>query len=345
MLNVTSAYKTIPNRKPRMAPPSIQPLVFVRLLADRQRQLDAVLWHADPADAERLDTTLTQPEWSELSPQLPCLWADSEVARWSPDCLAALASSGGTPIHQAQVCQCNTDFLPDATAQWISGQWYLQPPTHAGKAQSTSRTLTLQLMQLVNTDADTRELEDVFRRDASLSYQLLKLVNSAAMRRSREITSFTQAILLLGRQQLKRWLNLLMFAARDGDDRGNLLLAHVSLRGRGMELLAQASGLDRAMQEQAFMTGMFSLLGVLFGSPLPELLAPLQLGEDMNAALLRHEGELGTLLRDWLAIEQADAPAVRAALAERGVAPQEHNQALLQACQWMLGLTRVGAMA
>lgn len=332
-------------RKHRMTFPSVQPLVFVRLLADRQRQLDAVLWHADPVGAQGLETTLKLPEWTALCQDLSCLWAAPEVTQWSAESQALLAASHATLLDPASVSHNDTAFPADSSAQWVCGTWYLQPPARSSNAQSASRTLTLRLMQLVNTDADTRELEDVFRRDATLSYQLLKLVNSAAMRRSREITSFTQAILLLGRQQLKRWLNLLMFAARDGDERGNLLLAHVSLRGRGMELLAQASGLDRSMQEQAFMTGMFSLLGVLFGSPLPELLAPLQLGEDMNAALLRHEGELGALLRDWQAIEQADATAVRTALAERGVAPHEYNQAMIQACQWMLGLTREGATA
>jgi hypothetical protein len=47
-----------------------------------------------------------------------------------------------------------------------------------------------------------------------------------------------------------------------------MLLARVVVRARSMELLARESGLDRSAQDLAFMAGMFSLLGVLFGSPL-----------------------------------------------------------------------------
>lgn len=328
-----------------MTSPSVQPLVFVRLLADRQKQLAALHWQVDPADATGLDAWLAEPDFAALCQQLPCLWDAPRVAAWPALTQSALAQAGTQCVPPAQVALCDSRFQPTPDATWVAGAWYLQSPSSPNSAQAASRTLTLQLLQLVNNDADTRELEEVFRRDATLSYQLLKLVNSAALRRSRDITSFAQAILLLGRVQLKRWINLLMFAARDGDERGNLLLAHVGLRARGMELLAQASGLDRAMQEQAFMTGMFSLLGVLFGTPLADLLKPLQLGEDMSAALLHNDGELGTVLRDWQAVEQAQVPQVRNALAERGIACAEFNVLQLQASQWMLSLTREGVPA
>ncbi|MDV7395470.1 HDOD domain-containing protein, partial [Arthrospira platensis SPKY1] len=85
-------------------------------------------------------------------------------------------------------------------------------------------------MQLVAQDAETHELEEVLRQDAGLAYQLLRLVNSPAIGVRREVTSFSQALLMLGRQQLKRWLNLLLFAAREDDPRSAMLMAHVVLR-------------------------------------------------------------------------------------------------------------------
>jgi len=317
-------------------------LVFVSLLADSQKRLSALLWSASPASGTGLAHWLVSPELAELSREITCLWPDTETALWPADAQEALKKSGIASVPQAQLHHSDTQFTLAPGAKWCAGKWYLQAPAQPSKAQSASRSQTLQLLQLVNSDADTRDLEDVFRRDATLSYQLLRLVNSPAMRRSREITSFGQAILLLGRQQLKRWINLLMFSARDDDERSGLLLAHVCLRARGMELLAQATGLDRSTQEQAFMIGMFSLLGVLFGSPLPDLLPPLQLSEDMNAALLHGQGELGALLRDWQTIETADDPGLRAALSARGINAHDYNALLAQACQWMLGLTRGG---
>lgn len=320
-------------------------MVFLRLLADRQKRLAALLWSAQPGTPASLKDWFSEPDLAALSQDISCLWLSSDCTTWPADTQDMLVRSGMRPVTANQLSVCSDRFSLPSDANWCLGTWYLQAPPQAGKAQTTSRSQTLQLLQLVNNDADTRDLEDVFRRDATLSYQLLRLVNSPAMRRSREITSFGQAILLLGRQQLKRWINLLLFAARDDDERSALLLAHVCLRARGMELLAQAAGLDRAMQEQAFMTGMFSLLGVLFGSPLPPLLQPLLLGEDMSAALLRGEGELGALLHTWQAVESANAPALQTYLATRGIDVQEYNRLLVQASQWMLGLTRGGVAA
>lgn len=320
-------------------------MVFLRLLADRQKRLAALLWSASPPEAPGLPAWLADPALAELSQDIPCLWLDSETERWPPATQEALSRSSVRPATAAELNRGDERFALGTGATWCWGQWYLQAPAPPGTTPTPSRSQTLQLLQLVNSDADTRDLEEVFRRDATLSYQLLRLVNSPAMRRTREITSFGQAILLLGRQQLKRWINLLLFAARDDDERSSLLLAHVCLRARGMELLAQASGLERGMQEQAFMTGMFSLLGVLFGSPLQPLLQPLQLSEDMTAALQQGSGELGTLLHAWQAAESADAPGLQTALGKLGIAPQEYNRLLVQASHWMLGLARGGVAA
>lgn len=188
---------------------------------------------------------------------------------------------------------------------WVSGLWFTQPPARAAAAQAASRARALQLVQLVTADADTHDIEAVLRQDASLSYQLLRVVNSVAMGGQREITSFAQAILLLGRQQLRRWLHLMLFAARDDDPRSAMLGAQVTLRARSMELLAEACGEDRARQDLAFITGMFSLLGTLFGQPLEQVLQPLPLPSGVREALLHHQGQLGHWL---LTVCASEAP-------------------------------------
>lgn len=226
-----------------------------------------------------------------------------------------------------------------AQTEWCVGRWYTQPPTKPTAAQAASRNTALRLLQLVSNDADTHEIEDVFRHDATLSYQLLRIVNSLTMGGPRQITSFGQAILIMGRQPLRRWVNLLLFAARTDDARSSMLMAHVVLRARGMELLASEAGLDRAGQDQAFMAGMFSMLGVLFGQPLEDVLRPLKLSESMLDALFQHRGEVGALLRAWEAAENADGPALAQALARWNITPSTYNTLLVQACQWMLSIT------
>jgi len=229
--------------------------------------------------------------------------------------------------------------LPE-DVQWIAGEWCMAPPPRPSGTQAASRVLALQLVQLVMDDADTHEIEALLRRDPTLSYQLLRLVNSLGMGVVRRISSFSQALMILGRQQLRRWLNLMLFAARQGDPRSPMLLARVAVRARALELLARARGMDKLMQEQAFMTGMFSLLGVLFGMALPALLAPLSISEAVQGALLRREGELGALLRLVETAEHADFGTIAVQLEALQLGAGEFNATMVEATRWMLGAMR-----
>jgi len=143
----------------------------------------------------------------------------------------------------------------------------------------------------------------------------------------------------MGRQQLRRWLHLLLFTARDDDPRSAMLMVHVLQRARGLELLAHEAGLDRSGQDQAFMAGMFSMLGYLFGQPLAQVLRPLNLTEDLSAALLEHQGELGRLLHAWEAMEGADMATLRPLLQAWGIADARFNAVLVEAFNWLLELT------
>lgn len=241
------------------------------------------------------------------------------------------------PVHRSDVQ--DKPILP-AAARWISGDWYLAPPAKPVGSQAASRSLALKLVQLVAADADTHEIEDVFRHDPVLAYHLLRLVNSLGMGMEKRISSFSQAILILGRQQLKRWLNLMLFAASKDDHRSAMLLARVAVRARSMELLARAAGFDRTKQDLAFMAGMFSLLGILFGLPLVDVIKPLHLGDALSGALLRHEGETGGLLQAIKAAECADSASLSRLLDGMQINAAGFNQINLEAHRWMLNVVR-----
>ncbi len=322
-------------------PPTPRSLVFVELLADHKGSLAALHWTQGPGTAAGLTFWLESPGFVRLAQAIPCLWAETAVEAWPEGLRECLQQSGGATVAATAVTQCTdgpSHPKPDQ-ALWVAGPWYLQPPPRPSASQAASRALVLQLVQLVAADAETCELEAVFRQNATLAYHLLRIVNSPVFGRSRPITSFPQAILLLGREPLKRWLNLMLFATQSDDQRSGMLLAHVTLRARGTELLAHRIGLTKADQDQAFMAGMFSMLGILFGLELEDVLRPLKLSDEMTAALLRNEGPLGLLLQTWMAVEQADAGTVTSALQNWDLPPAMVSEVLIEACNWMLDIT------
>lgn len=222
---------------------------------------------------------------------------------------------------------------------WLAGHL----AGHASPTQKgdlTTRSLLLRLLALVAADADTGEIEALIKRDPNLSYHLLKLVNSVAISPTRQVTSFAQAIMLLGRRQLQRWLQLLLYARPQGSATTSPLLPRAALRAALMEALAKRLQLPRETQDHAFMTGMFSLLDLLFGEPLAGIIAPLNLPVAVGQALTAGSGQFGGLLAAVRAGEGAPSPALAEALAAAGVARDDWAAALVEAMRWAVQISR-----
>jgi EAL and modified HD-GYP domain-containing signal transduction protein len=187
---------------------------------------------------------------------------------------------------------------------WFSGTYALddagatqQDRDPARHDDGTTRRRLLTMLALLARDADSRELEAQLKQDPALSYHLLKLVNSAAFSSGTHIASFGQAISRIGRRQLQRWLQLLLYARQQPDGPPNLLLPIAARRGAVLEALCKRDGGNRDEQDLAFMAGVFSLLDRLFRMPMAALLDGLNLPEEVEAALLAREGKLGQRLR------------------------------------------------
>lgn len=321
--------------------PSPLPL-FLHLLADQKLAPAAALLVFDAGCTDALQRLASDPAFAAFTAELPCLVAAESAAGLPGELWVSLQLAGVALVSAPAVCRSDALIRPvlPAGAVWLDGDWVLAPPQRPSGAQSASRTLALKLLQLVMADAETRDIEAVLRQDPALSYHLLRLVNSLGMGMTRRITSFSQAIMILGRVQLRRWLNLMLFAARTDDYRAPMLLAKVVVRARSMELLAKEMGLGRADQDLAFMGGMFSMLGILFGTPLVELIRPLQLSEVLVAAIIDHQGHIGQLLQLQKCADRCDTSAAAALLAELHLTAAQFTLASVAACQWMLDITR-----
>jgi len=223
----------------------------------------------------------------------------------------------------------------NAGFDWFRGDYPFDPdaaPSPDDDGSSRRRILTL--LGLLARDADTRELENQIRQDPTLAYHLLKLVNSAAFATSIRISSFSQAITVLGRRQLQRWLQLLLYARQQPDGLPNLLLPLAARRGAQLEALARHAGADRDAHDLAFMAGVFSLLDRLLVMPMAAIAADLHLPDDVAGGLVNRSGQLGA----WLALTEAHP--TEAALAQAGVSAAQWWGSQLQAFHWAIQVGR-----
>jgi len=205
------------------------------------------------------------------------------------------------------------------------------------RTADTTRLKLLELLALLADDANTAALDSIFRQEAKLSYSLLRLVNSAAIAPRQPITSFAQAINLLGRRQLQRWLQLLVYADSHDPQRATPLLPKAAARGRLLELLAPQLGpgvADAASGDAAFMIGTFSLLDVLLNMPMQDILLQLPLPDIARAALATRSGPLGQLLNAVDAAESGTTKSAASKLAELGISGEAYIDAQLQALGW-----------
>jgi len=219
---------------------------------------------------------------------------------------------------------------------YFQGYYFARPHLVAGKRIHPSKTVLLQLLNLSMSDAPNLEIENLLKGDPNLCYNLFRLVNSVAMGISRRISTIHEVLTLLGRRQLQRWVSLLLFAQQEGFPYPNPLLQTAAMRGELMRKLAvnlQAGHSE--FHEQAFMTGIVSLLDALLGIPMKEVLAHINLSDDVHDALISHQGKLGHLLMLCEMLEGENFDALPAALDKLKLDTRSVMQAQVEALQWV----------
>ena len=217
----------------------------------------------------------------------------------------------------------------------FQGYYFARPETLSGKRPDPSKMVLLRILTLMLGDAENEKIVDAFKEHPALSYNLLRIVNSAGNNLAVKISSLSHGLMVLGRRALQRWVQLLLYASKGGDV-ANPLFQLAATRARLMELVAQQMRpRDCDYVDRAFMVGMFSLLDVLMEEPLPDIVGRMSLHEDIETALLKRGGEVGDLLSLCGELEAGDAVAVRERLRTYpGLTADTLNSAQMEALGW-----------
>ena len=283
----------------------------------------------------------------ELLPKIPIaafdyLWIDAAFARQELSA-SDLEYSEGMGFHKIASNVGSHEmhgWLTDKKFEWSDSHFLTSHNPLVAKTPDLTRLKLLKLLNLVRQDGDTRAIEDIFREEPKLAYNLLRLVNSVAVGARTRISNFSQAIAILGRRQLQRWLQLLIYANNLADGNApNPLMQIAAARGRQMELLCTAltPRPDHSdLCDNAFMIGLFSLLEVLINLPMKDILAELPMQDEVSAALIARVqgGVLGQLLAAIIAGEAGDFSNAETILRALGISATTHAKAQLAALHW-----------
>jgi c-di-GMP-related signal transduction protein len=177
----------------------------------------------------------------------------------------------------------------------FEGPFFIQP-AEGTEPISSSQTILMQLSNDLRANRDVSHIEKLFKNSPKLTFGLLKLINSAFFGVAQKITSIRHAITLLGYENLQKWVVLLLFTIDRQDEKANPLIEKAIVRGRVMETLAKQGG-EKSVSDSAFITGMLSLINVLFNVSPSEVTEKMSLAQEIQDALLNRQGLLGTLLR------------------------------------------------
>ena len=253
--------------------------------------------------------------------------ATRALKRWPLMLLAEKVDSN----EQAKFCH-NLDY------GLFQGYYFAKPTIISGRKLNPSQLAMMQLLGLVLEDAEIPAMEKVLKHEPGLTMNLMRLTNSAATGARTKVTSMRHAITVLGRRQLLRWLQLLLFTnpAGGGNSVASPLLQLAATRGRMMELMAvKLQPGDHSFEDHAFMAGIMSLMPTLMSMPMEQILRTVNFGDDVREALESRGGKIGAMLNLVEALEGNDVALCRD-LNEKiaGIDANTINACLSQALAW-----------
>lgn len=207
---------------------------------------------------------------------------------------------------------------------YFQGRHFSEPRLLKFKDIPANQLTILRLISALNQpDVDMKTVETLIAQDVSLSYKLLRYINSAYFNLSHRVESIQRAVVLLGLRNIRSWATLRSMSAMENarDDLQTIALT----RAKMCESLTKQLGLKQ--RDAAFTVGLLSVLDLVAQAPMADVLATLPLEEEINTALLRYEGALGRILACTLAYERCDW----ATLKELGLDAEKVNEVYLEA--------------
>lgn len=249
------------------------------------------------------------------------------IARRHPN-ICLLAEKVETQEEFAEAKQCGYVLF--------QGYYFSRPEIVKGKEIPSNYMIHFQLIKEINEEEpNVQKISELFEHDISLSYKLLRYINSITFDIPNEISSIKQAIMLMGLDEVKRWLRILLlreFGSGSGKGRERALIDRSLVRAKICELVAKEKGIWQA--DEYFLAGLFSLIDRIMRNDIEYIIPQLSLSQEISQTLLGEETKISPYLRMAIALEEFDLTAAKQEAEAIGIDAKRLSQIVREAHHW-----------
>jgi c-di-GMP-related signal transduction protein len=288
-----------------------------------------------------LDDFVDSPDWAALVALADILKVDFRltdlkeqhaiVSRYAGKKILMLAEKVETQEEYAAAMQMGYSLF--------QGYFFCRPEMMQHRTLPSFKLAYLELLQAATApEFDIQQLASSIKHEASLTFRLLRYLNSAAFGLRSEIHSVAHALSLLGERELRKWIAVVSVGVL-ADGKPDELMTVPLVRGRFCEMLAPLAGMP-AHANDLFLMGLLSVMDAVLDQPLDSILAELPVRAEIKDALQARKGLYWQLLELATAHERADWDKVSVLVSEIGMEEEQVSRLYISAVDWSTALRR-----
>lgn len=225
--------------------------------------------------------------------------------------------------------------------KYFQGYFFCKPEIISGKDIPSSQLTLLQIMAEANKENfDFNEIRAMIERDVSITYKLMRYINSAYFRRIREISTIKEALVLMGENEIRRFISMIAMSNL-ATGKPDELIVTSCIRAKFCELIGTTNG-GSINPSELFTLGLFSLIDAILDQPMDSVMGDLPLNQKIVDALARGEGELVNYLTLVESYEKGEWDKVTKSAEVLGKDEDTLPPLFVKACEWSNNFASIG---
>ena len=231
------------------------------------------------------------------------------------------------------------EWSREAGFDYFEGHYFSKPRIYSHESIDPDNQTLLELIYLLKSEASFEEIINIFNTSPYLSINLLKFIHLHHGNGEEKIASIEQSLILLGREKLTYWIELMIYAQKDNADTEDNITSPLGQIARSratlMEELAHliSNTTKSVSSSSAYLVGILSLAEAIFQNSFEQLFEQMNLDRSISSALINKEGNLGELLKLCIAVENSNFIEINKCLSKFDLSQNQLNKAMMQSYQ------------